>query len=159
MPKEIKLSFEQLVQLYDEQKRQLSSFEQIKATLQNNLVEVLSAREALNEIQKSSKDANILLNVGANTFIKAKVSSITEAIVVLGSNTAKNMTFKKALLKLEEKKAELEKNLKQLQAEESKLYQNILGIEKIFREIQEQQKNVSPKTPKESDSTSTPIIS
>lgn len=165
MSKEITLSFTQLLQLYEEQKRQLSAFESIKSTLQNSLTEIVLAKKALEEIEKADKEKKVLFNIGAGIFIDARLGSLTEVQTLIGGNTVKKMTLKKALLKLEEKKAGIEKELKKVIAEESKVIQNIVGIERTISAIQaEQRKQTKEKSSgselsKHSQESETPIIS
>lgn len=137
--KEIKLSPQQVVQMYNQQREQLASFQNIRNNISQNLMETLTAIESLNEIKKSERGNNIKTAVGSGVYLNLKVDSVDKVTMFFGPNSSKEMSVAKAAKKLEERKKNLDKDLENISKEELILLKNIQGIEGMLRQMQESQ--------------------
>ena len=137
--KKVTLSVQELIQIYEQQKSQLNSFELLKRNINSSIIESLTALEALKEIKNSKKDNELLVSIGAGAFLNTKIESIKKIKLLIGTNTVKEFPLTNVKKKIEEKKALLEKELKKLLKEEGKLLQSIQGLEKMLIKIQREQ--------------------
>src|SRR3989338_5885818 len=137
--KEIKLSPQQVIQMYNQQREQLASFQNIRNNISQNLMETLTAIESLNEIKKSERGNNIKTAVGSGVYLNLKVDSVDKVTMFFGPNSSKEMSVAKAAKKLEERKKNLDKDLENISKEELILLKNIQGIEGMLRQMQESQ--------------------
>ena len=85
---------------------QLDSLKQQEAMLRSMNDEFMQARDTLISLKEQKADDELLIPIGANCFIFAKVDDAQKTIISLGSNVAAETTTEKAIEDLDKRIAE-----------------------------------------------------
>ena len=101
--REIQISPEQLISLYQNQRAAMDSLLQQEGMMQASLREIVGAEEALKEIKAAGKDVKVLFLLGAGVFVEGEVRS-EKVKSEVGGGVVQSVTVKKALEQLEEKR-------------------------------------------------------
>ena len=100
------------------------------------IAELQSTQNALSEIKKVGKDTNILVSLGSVVFASARLSDASEVKVEIGGNVFEQMPIAKALNKIEERKANLEKRLKNIGERKKQAIAFVIQLERLINEAQ-----------------------
>lgn len=134
--REIKLTFEQLLAIYQQQRALIDSLTNQESMIRSIIAELQSTQDALSEIKKVGKDTNILVSLGSGVFASARLSDASEVKVEIGGNVFEQMPIAKALNKLEERKANLEKRLKNIGERKKQAIAFVIQLERLINEAQ-----------------------
>jgi prefoldin alpha subunit len=143
--KEIKLSPQQLVSLYQNQRAMMDNLLQQEAMMQSALQEIAAAEDALKEIDKAEAGANILALLGAGVFVEAQVKG-KQVKSDIGTGIIETTTVKDALAHLEIKKKNVSSNMAGLQKKKQETAVGLARLEQILKQVQGAmaKKNTSP---------------
>ncbi|MCX6802416.1 MAG: prefoldin subunit alpha [Candidatus Diapherotrites archaeon] len=143
--KEVRLSPQQLVSLYQNQRALMDNLLQQEAMMQEAAREIIGAEDALKEIDKAEEDANVLVLLGAGVFVEAKVKG-KQVKSDIGSGVVENATVKKALEHLEIKKKNISANIAKLQKKKQETAAGLARLEGILQQVQKAlaKKDTSP---------------
>lgn len=138
--KEVKVTPEQLLNIYQNQRAQLDLLRQEQAYLQNILRDITSAVDALTELKKAGKKEQILVNLGGGAYIDAEVLSTSKVKANIGGGVIEKMSIVKVLEALRKRRQENVKRLETIAKDEALLIQNIETMEQTLARIQQQAK-------------------
>ncbi|MEM4598209.1 MAG: prefoldin subunit alpha [Candidatus Diapherotrites archaeon] len=138
--KEIKLSFEQILAMYQQNQQMLEAMVAQERFINNVIAEIDAAQDAIREIKASEKDTNVLVPLGAGVFAYARISDPSAVKLDIGNNYFERMPSAKAIERLEARKAQLSANLKEVLKRKN---QAIASLSQLERIIQEAQKKMS----------------
>jgi|GEM_PF-2701057 len=144
-PKQITVSFEQLLAMYQQNQYVLESLLSQEKLLNSMIAETQASQDAMREIKASENQTNILVPLGAGVFTYAKINDNSAVKMEIGNNVFERMPITKAIEKLEERKAQLESNLKALLQRKQQILASLAQIEQILAEAQK--KMHAEKTP------------
>ncbi|MCD6478309.1 MAG: prefoldin subunit alpha [Candidatus Diapherotrites archaeon] len=133
-PKEIKLSFDQLLAMYQQQQYLLESLVSQEKLINNLIKEVQAAQDALHEIRSAEKDASLLVPLGSGVFAYTTLADNSAVKVDIGGNVFERMPISKAIEKLEDRKANLRRNLKEVAQKKQRTLASVSQLERIIVE-------------------------
>ncbi len=136
--KKLEVSPEQMLSLYQNQRALLDSIEQQIQTAQAFLRETTMAEDALKEISESAKDKRVLFSVGAGVFIDTRLLDSKNVKAEIGGGAFKEMTIKKAMNRLDDRKEDIRKGLKKLAEREEKALASLKQMESAMAKFQQQ---------------------
>ena len=93
---------------YEQHKAQIEALQEGIGYIDSTLVQMDATIEALKGASTLGKDNNILLPVGSNSFLSAKITDTKNAIVGIGGDVAVKKTLNEAITEVKERKKELE---------------------------------------------------
>lgn len=135
-PKELRLTFEQLLAMHQQQRALIESLTNQETLVRNLIRETQATQDALNEIKKTKKLTNILVPLGSGIFAHAKLTDTSIVKMEIGGNVFESMPISKAINKLEDRKAGFEKNLKQIVERKQKAIVFMAQLERLIAEAQ-----------------------
>jgi prefoldin alpha subunit len=118
---------EKLLFQYEQHKAQIEALQEGINFIDSSLIQMDATIETLNGAGAMGKKNEVLLPVGADSFLSANITDTKYAIVGIGGGVAVKKTIKEAVVEIEERKIELEK----IREERAKT------LEKIIRAAQE----------------------
>lgn len=131
--KEVRLTGNQLMQMAEQEKRRLEEINRKLETFRTFTQELRGAKDALEELSKSSKGEQILVHLGAGIYVKAGVEDKDRAITSMTGNTFKEKKFSELAETLGNKLKNMEKTLDNTAKEQQKVIGQIAQIEHILR--------------------------
>ncbi|MCX8189682.1 MAG: prefoldin subunit alpha [Candidatus Diapherotrites archaeon] len=134
--KEIKLSFEQVLAMYQQNQQLLEAALSQESFINNIIAEIDAAQNAIREIKTSEKDTSILVPLGAGVFAYAKISEPESVKLEIGNNYFEKMPSLKAIERLEARKSQLKTNLKEVSKRKMQAITSLSQLEKIIKEAQ-----------------------
>jgi prefoldin alpha subunit len=93
---------------------QLESISENQQLIQMSLEELGRARETLNQYQKAGEGDELLVPIGGNSFVFAKVASNTKAIVGIGTGVSVEKPMDDAIKTMDDRAKELMDTMKKL---------------------------------------------
>ena len=93
---------------------QLESIAENQQLIQLSLEELGRARETLSQYQKAKQDDELLVQIGGNSYVFAKVANNSKAIVGIGTGVSVEKTMVEAVKTLAERATELMDTMKKL---------------------------------------------
>jgi prefoldin alpha subunit len=93
---------------------QLESINQNQQLVQISLEELGRAKETLSQYQKASEGDELLVPVGGNSFVFAKVATNAKAIVGIGTGVSVEKSMDEAIKTMDDRAAELMDSMKKL---------------------------------------------
>ena len=131
----------QMMSTMEYYRAQLESLAEQQQIIQMSLEENIRARETLKQYRSAGDGAEILVPVGGNSFVHAKVVSSEKALVGLGSGVTVEKSGEEALEIIESRISELSETVKKvserrgfLEAEHAKLNQQ---FQEAYKELQQ----------------------
>lgn len=107
--------------------------------IQSTITELQVAESSLRSLKETQLGANILVPVGGNTFVNAKLGALDKVIVGIGASVSVDMDVDKAIENITERLKEVEKSFQaiQQQLEQITLQMQIHqeGINKLGKEL------------------------
>lgn len=100
---------EEIMREYELCRNQTEMYQQNLELIDNNLMELRAADNALEEIKGAEKGSEVLIPVGMDLFIKAKITDPGNVIAGIGAALAAKKTVDDAKEGIESRIAELEK--------------------------------------------------
>jgi len=126
---------------YEFYQGQAELFKKNLAMLDASLTEIEITKAALDEIKKAGEKNEVLLPVGAGSFVKASILDTKNVILDLGANVAAKKGLDEAKEELDERRKRLERakegNLSELQGVLGKLEELTPKVEGIVSKMQE----------------------
>ncbi len=98
---------------YEQYKNQIEALQETIAFIDAHLLQIDSTLKALEVAGSAEGDKEILLPIGSDSFIRAKITDRKNAIVGIGSGVAVKKSFKEAIAALNSRKKDLEESRKQ----------------------------------------------
>lgn len=144
MNENVKISMEQLLSLYENQRSQLEALNQQINSLGNLLMENNMAHEALTALSEPGAD-DILFSLGAGIFVDAKVADLKKVKGNIGGNVVEEMTIKDALEKLDDRQKKIQVNIEKLRAQETQMINNLTEIERALHQVEQFKKQAIAK--------------
>ncbi len=135
--KAIELNAEQLMEAYRNEQSRFAFLQRRQLELQRAIQEIMAAIDTINELKKGKSEENILVSLGAGTYIEAKVANVKKVKTGLAGNILIEETLEKTEKKLLEERKKVEKSLIELREGMRKVAENVKGFEKVFRQIRE----------------------
>jgi prefoldin alpha subunit len=135
-PKEIKLSFDQLLAMYQQQQYMLESLASQEKLINNLIREVQAAQDALHEIKSVKSGTSLLVPLGSGVFAYTTLADKSAVKVEIGGNVFERMPISKAIEKLEDRKANLRRNLKEITQKKQRTLASVAQLERIIAEAQ-----------------------
>ena len=129
---EVTLSGAQVMNFYNNERNKLSIIQRRFDSLQNLLNETMLSINSLNELKKSSKNEKILVNLGAGVFADASIENNGKVKVSLAGNVVLDKPVDEALLDLEKRKNELEKDINVTINEQEATLKQISALENVI---------------------------
>ena len=133
--REVRLSPQQLISLYQNQRTLMDNLLQQESMMQSALQEVAGAEDALKEIDKAGAGANILALLGAGVFVEAQVKG-SQVKSDIGTGIIETTTVKNALAHLELKKKNVSTNIAGLQKKKQETAVGLANLENILKQMQ-----------------------
>jgi prefoldin alpha subunit len=125
---------EKLVIEYEQLKGQIEALQEGISMIDSSLIQMDTTIEALTGAGSTKKDNEILLPVGSDSFLWAKITDNKNAIVGIGAGVAVKKTLKEAVAEIEGRKKELEK----IRAERTDTFEKtLLLVQEMTPKIQE----------------------
>lgn len=133
--KEVKLSLDQVYNLYQTQRNQLEGIAQQMNTLNNYVIDVNNAEQSMKELQENTAN-EILFSIGSGVHIATELKDLKKVKVNLGVDIFEDMSLDDAKAFLEKKKADLVKVMERLKQQEQELLKSIAGLEQVLNAAQ-----------------------
>ncbi|MEK6972730.1 MAG: prefoldin subunit alpha [archaeon] len=133
--KEVKLSLDQVFNLYQTQRNQLEGIAQQMNTLNNYVIDVNNAEQSMKELQENTAN-EILFSIGSGVHIAAELKDLKKVKVNLGVDIFEDMSLDNTKTFLEKKKADLVKVMERLKQQEQELLKSIAGLEQVLNAAQ-----------------------
>ena len=131
--KEIKLTSQQVEQMYAGERQKLQELQERMQAIQNAVMEAQGAIDSIKALQEN-KQENIMVPLGAGNFIEAKPEELKKVKTSIGPNIIIEKTPEETLKVLEKQIQDAKKQAESLSAETQQTAQNIAGLENIMRE-------------------------
>ncbi|MEW6294681.1 MAG: hypothetical protein AB1467_00070 [Candidatus Diapherotrites archaeon] len=136
--KQVKLSGEQIVALFQEEKAKLDSISMQINSVQTALTEVLFAEESLKELSKEGFEGPILVNLGSGVFIEGAVSNAKKLKKSLPGNVVLDVSPEEVSEELKKRKENAQKTLELLLRDRERIYSNLNNLSRIINAVQAQ---------------------
>ena len=128
---------EKLQQAYMEMQmlgQQMQSLQRQLQLIEQQNIELIAAKQAIDDISKTKQGTEILVPVIAGIFVKGHLKDNKEFIVNVGSNTAVKKSAEESKKLIDEQEEEIKKVQTQLNAELQRLGQKAALLEKELSE-------------------------
>ncbi len=135
--KKVKLSEQQLMNIFSSERGKLENIQSDIAMTQSQLLEIAAATDALNAIKKSQEKEKIIVPVGAGVYIDALVESNANAKASMAGGIVANMTIDEALKILAERKEGTGNSLAEMQKAWEKVSANLESISRLLSMIEQ----------------------
>ena len=133
-PKEMKISPEQLITLYQNQRASMDGLLQQEQMMQAAFQEIIGAEEALKEIEASEKSTNVLFLLGSGVFVEAELKE-KKVKSEIGGGVVQKVSIKKALEHLAKKKENIASNLEKLGKRKQETAVGLARMENLLGEF------------------------
>jgi len=132
----------QALMMLDMYKAQLETLAGQIQILQYSVEEVARARETISKIAEAAEDDEILMPVGANSFVYAKVASNSKALIGIGSKLSVEKDMSDAVKTMDSNLEEITQALKEVTVQSSELEARAKQLSSIvqqeYQKLQEQ---------------------
>ncbi len=147
MEEKQKVTPEQIITEYEMLRSQAQAYEQNLQMISSSITELQSTLESLREINKLEEGRDILVPLGAGTFIEATLPKPEGVILSVGADVSVKKPMEEALSDLEGRIQELEKVRKEHSAKYEEILQRLQAIAPIVEQIMAalQQAGAQPK--------------
>jgi prefoldin alpha subunit len=102
--------------------------------MQQVLMEMAAARDAVQEIAKTNDGENAMISLGAGVFAEVKIANAKRVKNSLAGNVLIEEDAEKVAAELEKEMDKMKNELAQTQAEMQKLQENMQGITEILQQ-------------------------
>ncbi|MEM4662457.1 MAG: prefoldin subunit alpha [Candidatus Diapherotrites archaeon] len=134
--KEIRLTFDQVLGMYQQNKQALESLISQEQLLNTIIAEIEASQDCMRELKAAEKDVNILVPLGAGVFAYAKIVDNTMVKLDIGANYFERMPILKAIERLEARKAQLRANLQEISKRRKQTIASLAQLERLINEAQ-----------------------
>lgn len=138
--KEIKLSMEQVAQLYENERNKLDSMQKSLEAMIGMRNEIDGTIQAITAIQKLKEKEKILTPLGSGILIEASIENKNESLATLPGNILIKKDFAAVISDFTKRLEELEKTINGMQEEMAKTANNINSLATILNQQQRQQR-------------------
>jgi len=136
--KQIKLTGDQIVALFQEEKTKLDSIVMQANSVQAALTEVLFAEESVKELKKEDFDGSILINLGSGIFVEGNIADAKKLKKNLPGNLVLDVSPEDIADELKKRKENAQKTLELLLKEQERIYSNLNNLSRIINAVQAQ---------------------
>ena len=136
--KELKLTGQQAVRLFESEKAKIGVVQRKMESLQGITMELNNAILALEEIKKTKSDSPFLVPLGAGVYIEAKLENTTNAKHSLAGSIMIDEKVEDIIKKLNVQKKEALQNMGTLQKEGQALSSNINNLGMVLNQMNAQ---------------------
>jgi len=133
-PREAKISPEQLITIYQNQRASMDGLLQQEGMLQSAFQEIVGAEEALKEIDAGEKNTSVLFLLGSGVFVEAELKD-KKVKSEIGGGVVQKTSIKKALEQLAKKKESIASNLEKLQKRKQETAAGLARMEQLLNEF------------------------
>jgi len=126
-----------MIETYRNDQAKLKSLQRRGQGLQEVLNEMLIALESVKEIQKASKDENMLVSLGAGVYAEAKIANTKTLKTSLAGRILVEAEADKTIEKFEKDIERARKDISATEAEMQKVTQNLQNVARIIQAGQE----------------------
>jgi len=131
---EIKLSTQQVLQMFQGEQTKLEIIQRNRITLQNLIREQLLAIDSLNAVQNTKENEQIIVPLGAGVFLDASLKNNKEVQASITGDVIVKESIPKVINKIEARKKEtIEKDM-ELAREQERIIQNLKNMERILQQ-------------------------
>ncbi|MCG3221030.1 MAG: prefoldin subunit alpha [Candidatus Heimdallarchaeota archaeon] len=114
-----------------------------QATRYNQQIEILngyfneihSAEQTLSDIEKSEKNQNVLVPIGAGNFIYASVKDTKNVIVTIGAGVHSEKSLSDAIKVIKKKKTEVENQITQIKSSYNEVVERLREIDRVVKTV------------------------
>ncbi|MCX8158339.1 MAG: prefoldin subunit alpha [Candidatus Diapherotrites archaeon] len=131
--KEIQLSFEQVIAMYENEKRKLSMLESKVGALRSVSEEISVVEQCLDEIEKVNSP--IYVSLGAGIYVKAKIEDSNKFLFGLPAGVFEEISKEDAKKILNTKNEEIKKELEKTQKEFMQISQNLASLNQVISKV------------------------
>lgn len=124
---------------YQEYQRQAEALTQQLNLIQMTLADTEKAIETVEGMSRASQGAEILVPIGAGSFIHAELTRPETAVVGIGAGICIEENVEKAMELLEKRKQEVSKALEHMQANLSRVTGELQRIQQVLAQLQQAQ--------------------
>jgi prefoldin alpha subunit len=132
----------QALMMLDMYKAQLETLAGQIQILQYSVEEVARARETISKIAEAAEDDEILMPVGANSFVYAKVASNSKALIGIGTKLSVEKDMSDAVKTMDSNLEEITQALKEVTGQSAELEARAKQLSSIvqqeYQKLQEQ---------------------
>ncbi|GEM_PF-5382426 len=131
----VRLNFQQVVLMLQQERASLEAVQIRTENFRRMLEDTLIAKEAIDAIQKTSKDQKLMVSLGAGVYCDATLENNNEVKVTLAGGVIKNASIPEALGALNDRQKEAETELKKLSEDQGKLMTNLNSLTQLARQL------------------------
>jgi len=134
---------EKILKEYEQYTMQIEALKASLELIESSIAELKNANSALKEISQRKEKSEVLLPVGAGSFMKGRIEDNKNVILSIGAGAAVKKNIKDAMLYIEKKIGELE----DIKKERSKIFEEAVKklseispeVEKIIEKLQREE--------------------
>ncbi len=127
-------SIEELYVKYEEAKSGLNSLLAERNLLENNLAELKTTLQVLDEFEKIKKGDEILSTIGSGIFVRTSIIDPTEIVVNVGAKILKKMSLEDAKVFVNERITSVENVMNEMDQKIAELANSLQMIEEKIQE-------------------------
>ena len=136
--KQITLTGEQILALFQEEKAKLEAITRQLNSVQAVLTEVLLAEESVKELVKENFGGSILVNLGSGIFVEANIADAKKLKKSLAGSVALEAQPEEVLEELKKRKENAQKTLELFLRDQEKIYTNLNNLSRVISAAQAQ---------------------
>lgn len=146
-PREVAISPQQLLALYQNQRAAMDTVLQQEQMLLETLQIIKNAKTALREIKNADKSVHCMFSLGTGVFIEANVTS-NDIKSDIGGGVVESVSIKKALEQIKEREENTSSNLSTLRKRKKEIASGLARIESLLNQLQQakREKQHSPQS-------------
>lgn len=126
---------EQILREYELCRNQAEVYQQNMELIGGNLLELQNVNRALGELKGTDKDSEMLVPIGADSFVKAKITDPENIIISIGASVSVKKSVEDAKGDIQNRIAELEKVKVDHTSNLEKLFSRLKELEPTVRGI------------------------
>lgn len=136
MPEEMKINFQQIMSMIQNERQSLQALERQLAELQAMLEETLTTKAALRELAKQKKTADTLIHLGTGIYVKSEIAEPGAVFMTLGGAVVTKTTIDGATAALNNREKEVRQQLQESSEQRHKASQNLQELTRAVQETQ-----------------------
>jgi len=137
VPKELRLTGEQILAQYNETKARLDATQSRIGALSGMRQDMLVANTALKALNSAEEGEKMLVALGAGIYVEAEAKNVKKAKKLLSGNIMVDDDAENVVKSISEELERTGKTLQQLRSEEQALAQNLNSLAGIIQKTQE----------------------
>jgi len=134
-PDRVTISFNQLLQQFEEERHKLSGYDQRRANVQGVINEAQAALAALDAVEKAGRGEKILVPLGSGVYVDAIVDDVKTVKSALTADVITETSLADAKKALNKRVEEFTKSFNKLVGHEQHTLKNLQNMEQVIRRI------------------------